>query len=103
MTTNETAAETLNDAITKLLLTYDGAPPADRVRIRFSANRLKEEYDRVKKRKAASTYSEVTGGITKAAGRLKTIAADRERLATALVSAASLLDIITRVLGLISK
>jgi hypothetical protein len=102
-TTNKTAAVTINDAITKLLLTYDGASPVNRTRIRIAANRLKEEWDAVKMRNAATTYSEITGGITKATGRLNAIAAERDQLATSLVSAAQILGVVTKVLGLISK
>ncbi|MGV2069053.1 hypothetical protein [Agrobacterium sp. 22-226-1] len=103
MTTNEVAAATINDAMTKILLTYDGASSVNRTRIRFAANRLKEEWDALRMRNAATRYSEITGGITKATGRLNVIAAERDRLATGLVSASQILGVVTKVLALISK
>lgn len=103
MTTNDAAARILEEAFNKLLMTYDSASKTDRSRIRFAANRLKEEWDKVKGRTAATKYSEITGGITAATGRLKRIAADRDQLANSMVSAAQSLDVVTKVLGLLSK
>lgn len=103
MTTNRQAANILHEGITTLLLAYDGASGEEREIIRYTVKKLKEEYNTVLHRTPASSYSEVTGGLSKAADRLSKIAEDRENLANTLVSAAAILEIVTRLLDLIAK
>ncbi|QCJ00872.1 hypothetical protein [Agrobacterium larrymoorei] len=98
---NTDAGDTINDAITKLLNAYVSASATDKARLKYAANRLKEEYDAIRGRSPSASYREITGGISQAAGRLKTIAKDRERLATNMATAASILNTITKVLGLV--
>lgn len=103
MATNQAAARLLQDAMIKLMQAYPTAPSSDKARIKFAVNRLKEEYDAIQHRKGASTYSEITKGISAAAGRLRSIADERKKLANSMITAASLLDVVTKVLGLVGR
>ncbi|MCV3736506.1 hypothetical protein OCK02_09850 [Rhizobium sp. TRM96647] len=102
MTTNGEAAEAVRDAIMKLILVYDGASgKQERARITAVLTKLKAEYDALKHRKPATTYAEITGGISSSANRLEVIRKEREALKNSFVSAAEILSVVTRVLGLL--
>jgi hypothetical protein len=103
MTTNEAAARVLQDAMIKFMRAYPTAKPAAKGRISFSVNRLKKEYDDVLGRQGSANYSDVTRGISDATGRLKSIADERDELANSMITAASILDVVTKVLGLIGS
>jgi hypothetical protein len=102
VTTNGNAAEAVRDAIMKLVLVYDGATGKERrARIKAVLKKLKAEYDALRHRQPATTYVEITGGISKAADRLEEIRNERESLKNSFVSAAEILAVVTRVLGLL--
>lgn len=103
MMTNKRAAAILHKAITTLLLAHSGAPKSEKPRLLSAAKALKMEYDTVLGRSPALTYLELTGRLSNAAKRLKSIADERDNLANSLVSAATILDAITKVLGLLTN
>ncbi|MDJ0613244.1 MAG: hypothetical protein QNJ29_06165, partial [Rhizobiaceae bacterium] len=93
----------LHEAYTALVLTYGGnKTPDQRRRIRYSANRIKKEYDRVKRRTPSKTYADVARNLQSAAGRLKRIRKDRIKMANSMIEPTRILNSITGVLKLIN-
>lgn len=103
MPTNKEAVDTLLEAYTVLLLTYQSRDsPADKQRITRAAKAIYTEYNEVFKQAPFTCYCELTGKLRSVTGSLERIRKDRCQLANTLVKETRIFQSLNEVLRLIT-
>lgn len=101
--TNKAAAERLRAGFIAMTMTYEGnKTKEEKARIKYSANVLYEEYNRVVGRSPSENYADITKKLASAQGRLLRIKEDRDRMANNLITAAQIQKAITGLVELLA-